>query len=78
MDPDRVVNKRKIYNILDLLGDIGGLNGALSQVCAFILYIFGNNYTLNTYLLRTLFTKPTQQERSFTETSDIKRSKQIV
>ena len=75
MDPDRVVNKRKIYNILDLLGDIGGLNGALSQVCAFLLYIFGNSYTLNTFLLRKLFTKPHQQEKSFIETSDIKRAK---
>ena len=29
VDPDKVTNQRSIYNLLDLLGDVGGLLEAL-------------------------------------------------
>ena len=40
-DLNRVVSKRKIYNILDFLGDIGGLSGALYQCGAVALFLLG-------------------------------------
>ena len=78
MSPDRIANKRKIYNILDLMGDVGGLNGALSQMCTILLFIYGSDYSLNSYLISKLFTKSSYQERKFTETSDVYRAKTIV
>ena len=40
-DYNRVINKRKIYNFLDLLGDVGGLSGALYQCGSIFLLLLG-------------------------------------
>ena len=51
-------NTRSIYNLLDLLGDIGGLTGILQLIAGGILYcisyIFGSD--LDKYLCSSLFT----------------------
>ena len=39
--PDRIIFKREIYNILDLLGDVGGLREALKSFGVLIIYLSG-------------------------------------
>ena len=35
---------REVYNLFDLLGDIGGLHEAFSVICSYMLYFF--NYMM--------------------------------
>ena len=34
-----IIYERQVYNLLDLVGDIGGLNDGLEVICGFILTI---------------------------------------
>ena len=65
LNTDRVVKKRQIYNFLDLMGDIGGLKEALSQLCAFVLFIYGNDFSLDSFLVNKIFRKSSEQEKEF-------------
>ena len=65
MHPDRIVNKRSIYNVLDFMGDIGGLKEALSQLCALFLFILGKDHSFNGFLVNSIFKKPSKQEKQY-------------
>lgn len=40
---EEIVFKRKVYDILDMISDLGGLSGGLIQILSFILSIYDSN-----------------------------------
>ena len=50
---------REIYNILDLIGDVGGLYQGISIISIFILGFF-NYLTFDNYMVSQLFRKRTE------------------
>ena len=52
VDPVKITNQRSIYNLLDLLGDVGGLLEALRQTGGLLLLILGKGDLLTGFLLR--------------------------
>ena len=62
VDPDKVTNQRSIYNLLNLLGDVGGLLEALRQTGGLLLLILGKGDLLSGFLLRKVFKKVSRQE----------------
>ena len=47
LDRDLLVIRRKVYGILDFLGDIGGLAGALKALFAALVIVFQYKATVN-------------------------------
>ena len=41
IDPTLTIRQRAIYNFLDFLGDVGGLQEALNRIGSVFLYFFG-------------------------------------
>ena len=62
VDPVKITNQRSIYNLLDLLGDVGGLLEALRQTGGLFLLILGKSELLSGFLLRKVFKKVSRQE----------------
>ena len=58
VNPDIVVYKRFVYNILDLLGDVGGLIQALKLIGIIFLMLLGQTDSLTGHLVKSLFTSP--------------------
>ena len=54
MDLDQVLIERSGYTVLDILSDVGGLQGILISGISFLLSIFNYNY-LENYLVYKLF-----------------------
>ena len=54
MNMDRTLIERKAYTILDILSDLGGLQGILISGISFLLSILNYNH-LNSYLASQLF-----------------------
>ena len=50
----RMEYSRAVYTILDFLGDIGGLYGALEPICIWIIGYFMKN-GIETFLMSDLF-----------------------
>ena len=42
LHPEEILHEREVYNILDLIGDIGGLLEGLNWVASLSIYCFGN------------------------------------
>jgi len=61
VNPDLVIHKRSIYNVLDLLGDVGGLQEALKTIGALIILLFGQNGVLQSYLISRIYYSQDQQ-----------------
>ena len=55
--PDKIQHQRVVYNILDFIGDIGGLSDGISYLCIFLIQVVwaiqGN--PLSVYLINQLF-----------------------
>jgi hypothetical protein len=70
------ITTRSTYSILDLLGDIGGLNEALLTICELILHFMNfKNFTLSTFIVTKLFRykkSPKIAETNFRSVEDIK------
>ena len=54
MNLDQILIERSGYTVLDILSDVGGLQGILISGISFILGIFNYNY-LENYLVYRLF-----------------------
>ena len=54
MDKDVTEYKRSVYTILNLLGDIGGLQGAMTWLGLVLMVIFGSDGT-NKLLINKVF-----------------------
>ena len=59
----RVNHSRSIYNFLDFLGDVGGLQEAFNQLGAAFLYFFGTR-GLQGYLISALFKEESHEEKT--------------
>ena len=75
MDPVKITNQRSTYNLLDLLGDVGGLLEALRQTGGLLLLILGKGDLLTGFLLRQVFKKVSSQESERDCQRDLKASK---
>ena len=62
MHPDVFQHERYIYNTLDWLGDVGGLNGALSTLGSVVLILLGQGGDLTSHLVSNLFQVASQDE----------------
>ena len=51
---DKVIIKRSVYNVLDMLGDIGGLQFALIIILTFALMLLQFN-KMDNYLVSEMF-----------------------
>ena len=58
MHPDVFQHQRYIYSTLDWLGDVGGLNGALSSLGSFALFLLGQGGGLTSHLVSNIFKVP--------------------
>ena len=54
---------REAYNMLDWLGDLGGLKEALKIILTFIFVVF-NYHTFQDYLVANLYKEETSQDRA--------------
>ena len=54
MNLDKILINRQVYNVLDMLGDIGGLQYALIIILTFIVMLFNFNTTEN-FLVSEMF-----------------------
>ena len=54
---------REAYNMLDWLGDLGGLKEALTIILTFIFVVF-NYHTFQDYLVANLYKEETSQDRA--------------
>ena len=54
MNLDKILINRQVYNVLDMLGDIGGLQYALIIILTFIVMLFNLNTTEN-FLVSEMF-----------------------
>ena len=54
---------REAYNLLDWLGGIGGLKGALTIILSFIFVVF-NYHTFEDYLVSHLYKSETSRDRA--------------
>ena len=54
MNLDKILINRQVYNVLDMLGDIGGLQYALIIILTFIVMLFNFNATEN-FLVSEMF-----------------------
>lgn len=70
VDPDRINHQRTIYNLLDFLGDVGGLLEALRQMGALCLFLLGKNGALSGYLVKSLLKTVSSQESSLNREFD--------
>lgn len=70
------ITTRSTYSILDLLGDIGGLQDALLTIIELILHMMNfRNFTLSTFIVTKLFRskkRPLIGETNFRSVEDIK------
>ena len=57
LSSQKIIHKRSIYTLLDLLGDVGGLLDALRAIGGLILsaYTFAVSNPINSYLMNVLF-----------------------
>ena len=53
---------REAYNLLDWLGDIGGLKEALTIILTFVFLLF-NYHTFQDYLVSNLYREETKRDR---------------
>ena len=53
---------REAYNMLDWLGDIGGLKEALTLILSFVFLLF-NYHTFQDYLVSNLYREATKRDR---------------
>ena len=67
MNKDIIFNTREVYNILDLVGDVGGLLDGVQYLCHIIIFfaaILGDNQ-FNQFLINRIFKlmlNPSQME----------------
>ena len=63
---------RDVYNILDWLGDVGGLRDALFLIGAFILFLHAKvrGDGLDAVLLQSFFVSESRSKTEMTETKD--------
>ena len=61
MDKDVVEYRRSVYTILNLLGDIGGLQGALTWLGLVLMVIFGSDGTNKLFLYKIFRTEALQE-----------------
>ena len=54
---------REAYNMLDWLGDLGGLKEALTIILTFIFVVF-NYHTFQDYLVANLYKEETARDRA--------------
>ena len=54
MNLDKILINRQVYNVFDMLGDIGGLQYALIIILTFIVMLFNFNATEN-FLVSEMF-----------------------
>jgi hypothetical protein len=57
MNKDVIYNTREVYNILDLVGDVGGLLDGVQYLCNIIIFfaaILGDNQ-FNQFLINRIF-----------------------
>jgi len=54
MDKKVIISDRRVYSILDFLGDIGGLYDAVTMIAAFFISSFANDLFV-VWVLKTLF-----------------------
>ena len=66
VDSTFVVRQRSIYNILDFLGDVGGLREAFKSIGFAILYLFGSQ-GLRNFLIKELFWIKSDSEETQTK-----------
>ena len=57
--------ERDVYNVLDWLGDVGGLRDALFLIGAFVLFVYGKitGSVLDAYLLQSFYVKENKKAR---------------
>lgn len=55
---NEVYHSRAIYNVLDFLGDIGGLRDALKLIASILVGLFGSEGLKNKLLSKNFFTEP--------------------
>ena len=63
VNPDVVINKRSVYNMLDLLGDVGGLKEALYLLSSFILFVCGQRDRISSYLIQEVYERANYKEK---------------
>jgi len=63
INSDLIINKRSIYNVLDFLGDVGGLREALLAIGQLVLLLCGQS-SLSGYLVSKVFQTPGPRERA--------------
>ena len=66
IDPSLYVHYRSIYNLLDFLGDVGGLREAFKSIGFAILYLFGSQ-GLRNFLIKELFWIKSDSEETQTK-----------
>ena len=54
LSPDRILIKRQVYNVVDMLTEIGGLQYALFIILSFLLMLFNFN-KMDNYLVSEMF-----------------------
>ena len=59
MHPDQEIVTRNVYNVTDLIGDIGGIVTALQIIFRFLFWLFFGDQ-LRDYLIHTLYKTPTK------------------
>ena len=57
MSLDKHVHFRRVYSLFDWAADIGGILGAVTAICGFILYLFHSN-SQYLYLMKEMFVEP--------------------
>lgn len=73
MNPDRLVKKRFIYNFLNFLGDIGGLQRSLTKIASFTLSLLGYGGALAGHLVGSVFVTPGPNEHAGSLAIDFRR-----
>ena len=60
----RLEHKRTIYNLLEVLGDVGGLGDSLTKIGAFViaLYQFFSGHQMSQYLVSSIFERDNSHE----------------
>ena len=59
MYPHQEIIERNVFNVGELIGDIGGFVGAMQLIFGFINYLFYGNQ-LTKHLIQTLYRSPSK------------------
>jgi hypothetical protein len=74
MDFEYDIFERKVYSLLDLLGDIGGVSNSLTLIGVFIIGIFQDDL-LRSALIRTIYQVNKQYSDNNEDNCDDKEKK---